>query len=97
MKYEIILAPEAADDFKKLAARDRSMIKEAIKTHLRHQPQRTSRSRIKRLRGISRPQYRLRVEEFRIFYDVRENEVEILAIIPKSKAAQWLEQAGEWK
>jgi hypothetical protein len=25
------------------------------------------------------------------------NPLEILAIIPKSKAAQWLEQAGEWK
>jgi hypothetical protein len=37
------------------------------------------------------------VGEFRIFYDVRENDVEVLAIIPKSKAAQWLEQAGEWK
>ncbi len=95
MKYAIILAPEAVDDFKKLAARERSIIKEAIETHLRHEPQRTSKSRIKKLRGISRPQYRLRVGEFRVFYDLRENNVEVLAIIPKSKAAEWLEQAGE--
>ena len=97
MKYEIILAPEAADDFKKLVARDRSIIRDAIETHLRYEPQRTSKSRIKRLRGISRPQYRLRVGEFRVFYDVKENNVEVLAIIPKSKAAEWLEQAGEEK
>jgi mRNA interferase RelE/StbE len=95
MKYAIILAPEAVDDFKKLASRERSIIKEAIETHLRHEPQRTSKSRIKKLRGISRPQYRLRIGEFRVFYDVRENNVEVLAIIPKSKAAEWLEQAGE--
>jgi len=97
MKYEIILAPEAAADFKKLVARERSVIKEAIETHLRHEPQRTSKSRIKKLRGISRPQFRLRVGEFRVFYDVRENSVEVLAIIPKAKAAEWLEQAGEEK
>ena len=97
MNYEIILAPEAADDFKELLARDRSIIKEAIETHLRHEPLRTSRSRIKKLRGTSRPQYRLRVGEFRIFYDVRGNSVEVLAIIPKSKAAEWLERAGEEK
>jgi mRNA interferase RelE/StbE len=95
MKYEIILAPEAADDFKKLVARDRSLIRDAIETHLRHEPQRTSKSRIKRLRGISRPQFRLRVGEFRVFCDVKEDNVEVLAIISKSKAAQWLGQVGE--
>ncbi len=97
MKYEIILAPEAADDFKKLVARDRSTIKDAIETHLRYEPKRTSKSRIKKLLGVSRPQYRLRVGESRVFYDVKENNVEVLAIIPKSKAAEWLEQAGEEK
>ena len=97
MKYEIILAPEAADDFKKQVARDRSTIKDAIETHLRYEPKRTSKSRIKKLLGVSRPQYRLRVGEFRVFYDVKENNVEVLAIIPKLKAAEWLEQAGEEK
>jgi len=33
----------------------------------------------------------------RIFYDVVEATVEILAIIPKSKAAEWLEEMGEKK
>ncbi len=97
MRYEIILAPEAVEDFKKLVARDRSIIKDAIETHLRREPKRTSKSRIKELRGISRPQYRLRAGEFRVFYDVKENSVEILAIIPKSKSAEWLEEAGEEK
>jgi len=33
----------------------------------------------------------------RVFYDVVESRVEILAIIPKSKAAEWLEEIGEEK
>ena len=54
-----------------------------------------SKSRIKRIRGLSRPKFRLRVGEARVFYDVTEAVVEILAIVPKSQAATWLEQAGE--
>src|SRR5262249_55921726 len=61
-----------------------------IETHLRHQPERTSRSRIKRLRGLLRPQYRLRVDEVRVFYDVTGSTVQILAIVPKSEAEAWL-------
>ncbi len=49
-----------------------------------------SKSRIKRLRGIRRPGYRLRVGEVRVFYDVSEDMVEILAIISKAEAASWL-------
>jgi mRNA interferase RelE/StbE len=97
MKYEILFAPEAVQDFKRLSARDRSIVKEAIEEHLRYEPQRTSKSRIKKLRGMSRPQYRLRVSEIRVFYDVVERTVEVLAIIPKSKAAAWLEEMGEGK
>jgi len=36
--------------------------------------------------GLSRPQYRLRVDEARVYYDVSENRVEVLAIIMKSDA-----------
>ena len=97
MRYGILFAPEAAQDFKRLSARDRSTVKEAIERHLRHEPQRTSKRSIKQLQGISRPQYRLRIGEIRVFYDVVEPRVEILAIIPKSKAAEWLEEIGEEK
>jgi mRNA interferase RelE/StbE len=97
MKYEILLAPEAVQDFKRLSARDRSTVKDAIEKHLRHEAQKISKSRIKRLQGMSRPQYRLRVDEIRVFYDVVEATVEILAIISKSKAIEWLEEMGEKK
>jgi len=95
MRYEIILAPEAADDLMHLDAHYRAEVKDAIERCLRHEPTRTSRSRIKRLRGISRPQYRLRVGEVRVFYDVTHSSVEVLAIVAKSQAEAWLRKAGE--
>ena len=97
MKYEVLFAPEAVQDFKRLSARDRSTVQEAIEKHLRYEPQKISKSRIKKLQGMSRPQYRLRVDEIRVFYDVVEATVEVLAIIPKSKATEWLEEMGEKK
>ncbi len=95
MRYEIILAPEAADDLRHLEAHYRAEVKDAIERYLRHEPTKTGRSRIKRLRGLSRPQYCLRVGEVRIFYDVIHSSVEVLAIVAKSEAEAWLRQAGE--
>src|SRR3989304_8609309 len=94
MSYEIILAPEAAQDLRRLSARDRSSIRDALERHLRDEPGRESRSGIKRLRWISRPHYRLRVGEFRVFYDVLEGAVEILAIVPKTQVEEWLKGIG---
>jgi hypothetical protein len=67
----------------------RGEIKEALERHLRHGPRKLSRRRIKHLRGLSKPQYRLRVV-MRVFYDVLGDNVEVLAIVLKSEAAQWL-------
>jgi mRNA-degrading endonuclease RelE of RelBE toxin-antitoxin system len=94
MAYAIVLAPEAIEDRKRLAASAWAAVKDALETHLRHEPTKTSRSRIKRLRGLRRPQYRLRVGEIRVFYDVAGSTVEILAIIAKSEAQAWLAQFG---
>lgn len=95
MRYEIVLLPEAIQDIRQLSARDAGIIRSALEQFLRHEPQRVSKSRIKRLRGMSRPQYRLRVGEFRVYYDIEDAEVYILAVAPKADAAQWLERWGE--
>jgi mRNA interferase RelE/StbE len=95
MRFEILLAPEAARQLKGLRAFDRAIISETIETHLRHRPDLLSKSRIKRLRGLSRPQYRLRVNDYRVYYDIVDKEVQILAIIAKEKAEAWLSDAGE--
>ncbi len=95
MQYEIILAPEAVVDLNQFAAKPRAEVKAGIETHLRHEPKKVSRSRIKRLKGLSRPQYRLRIDEVRVFYDVTNETVAVLGIVEKSKAEQWLERFGE--
>ncbi len=95
MTFEIVLAPEAVEDFRRLSARDRSTVRDAMEVHLRHEPTRVSKSRIKRLRGLSHPQYRLRVDELRVFYDVAEGQVQVLAIVAKSDADAWLTEAGK--
>ena len=94
MPFAIVLAPEAAADLKFLKANPRKLVRDALEEHLRHEPHQVSRSRIKRLRGLSRPQYRLRVGEIRVFYDVIGDTVEILAIVSKSEAESWLAQFG---
>jgi mRNA interferase RelE/StbE len=95
MDYDIILAPEAVQDLRDLKANLRAEVRDAIETHLRHEPTKTSKSRIKRLRGLSRPQYRLRVGDIRVYYDVTEETVEVLAIVPKDESDRWLAEAGE--
>lgn len=94
MPFEIVFAPEAVEDIGRLTANVRATVRVALETHLRHEPMKTSRSRIKRLRGLHRPQYRLRVGEVRIFYDVSGATVEVLAIVAKLETESWLAQFG---
>ena len=97
MRFEILLAPEAVEDLKRLKANVRATIRDIIERHLRHAPAATSKSRIRRLRGLRRPQYRVRAGEIRIFYDISGGTAEILAVVTKSEAEAWLEQFGSGK
>lgn len=90
MAYEVILSPQAVEDLSALNARVRSEVRDHIEAHLTHEPSKTSRSRIKRLRGLAQPQFRLRVGNVRVFYDVLGAEVHVLTIVTKEQAQQWL-------
>jgi mRNA-degrading endonuclease RelE of RelBE toxin-antitoxin system len=94
MKHEVVVAPAAAKAFRSLPAHRRAEVRDALERHLRHEPTRVSKSRIKRLRGMSQPQYRLRVGEVRVFYDVTREVVQVLAIVTKAEATEWLLQPG---
>ena len=94
MRYEVILAPEAAGSYRSLPAYQRAEVRDALERHLRYEPTRVSKSRSKRLRGLSQPQYRLRVGEVRIFYDVTPEAVEVLALVTKAEATGWLAEHG---
>jgi mRNA-degrading endonuclease RelE of RelBE toxin-antitoxin system len=94
MAFDIVVAPEAAQVLRKLPGHERALVKDTTERHLRHEPTKISKNRIKRLRGLSQPQYRLRVGDIRVFYDVTETTVEILAIVPKAQAQEWLAAKG---
>ncbi len=94
MSYDIIFAPDVDKALQKIRAYDRVAILDAIERHLRHEPTRTSRSRIKQLRDLRHPQYRLRIGDLRVFYDVSENYVEVVGVVHKGEVAAWLSRRG---
>jgi mRNA-degrading endonuclease RelE of RelBE toxin-antitoxin system len=59
-------------------------------------PKQESKSRIKRLKGLRQPQYRLRVDRLRVFYDVNDQQgrVEVLGFVMKPEAEDWLKEHG---
>jgi len=65
---------------------DRRIIMEGIERHLSYEPIRASRSRIKAMRQPFWSQFRLRLEEFRVYYDVDDDlhQVQILRVLAKS-------------
>jgi mRNA-degrading endonuclease RelE of RelBE toxin-antitoxin system len=95
-EYNIEFTETALEDLRALRAVDRAKVEDAIETYLRYEPEKLTKSRIKRLRGLISPQYRLRVDEHRVFYDVEytvepeKNLVLILAIKHKSEVNEWL-------
>jgi mRNA interferase RelE/StbE len=99
VRYEIIFSPEAEADIVALKASDRAKALDAIEAFLRYEPEKTSKSRIKRLREMQKPQYRLRIDDLRAFYDVGyadgSGTVKILRIREKSEAIRWLTEHGE--
>lgn len=95
MRFEIVLSPEAGRAFRQLSAYDRATVRDALETHLRFEPTKVSKSRIKRLRGLIRPHFRLRVDDIRVFYDVTDKEVQVLVIVSKGEAQTWLDAEGE--
>ena len=95
MRYQILLSPEALEDLRDMKAHVRSEVRDALETCLRHQPTKTSKVRTRCLRGISRPQYRLRVGDVRVFYEAEGSEVHVLTIVSRATADEWLRKAGK--
>ena len=87
-QYKIVYAREAADELKGLRFFDKRKILDGIELHLRHEPTKVSRSRIKRMTEPFWSQYRLRIDDFRVYYDVDEDDgkVTILRILEKGAA-----------
>jgi mRNA-degrading endonuclease RelE of RelBE toxin-antitoxin system len=69
-------------------------IADVIEECLSYEPTRQSRSRIKRLRGLSNPDYRLRVGEYRVFYSVNQDaqQVDVLRVMHKHETRAYYEE-----
>jgi mRNA interferase RelE/StbE len=89
------MTTNAVEDFKSLDARRRATVRDTMKIHLTHEPTKESKSRIKRLKDITTPQYRLRIDDLRVFYSVIGTDVIIQGIISKEAANEWLKEHGK--
>jgi mRNA interferase RelE/StbE len=68
---------------KEFRAFDRTAIPDQIEQVLSLNPTTESQARVKRLHEPAPTQYRLRVGEFRVFYDVEEHVVLVIQILSK--------------
>jgi len=93
-KYEIILKPSAVKDMDGLRKYDASAIADRMEKHLVHKPGKVSKSRIKKLIGIKDPDYRLRVGEYRVFYNINEAEgrVVVLRVMHKDQTHEYYKE-----
>jgi len=85
MAYPIVFAPQARDEYEALPVPIRAEVRRAIKRYLSSHPTRISRDHVRRFRTMRKPQYRLRVGNTFVFYDVREDRVEVLTIVEKAE------------
>ncbi len=90
MPYEIRYSNEAVEQLKKLRVFDRTAILDQIEQLLQVNPTLVSKSRIKQLREPAPTQYRLRVGELRVFYDVTEEAVLIIQVLTKQDSIDFL-------
>lgn len=92
MAYAIDIVASALDELKRIKPFYRQQIRNAIKQQLTHEPSAETRNR-KRLSGAKpdfehvAPLWQLRVGQFRVFYDVNEEErlVSIRAVREKPR------------
>jgi mRNA-degrading endonuclease RelE of RelBE toxin-antitoxin system len=91
--YAIDFEPDALKELKTLRKADQVKILAAIQLQLTHEPTRQSKSRVKQMRPGTRPPYRLRVDEFRIYYDVLIDAmiVIIYGVVDKEYSLAWLD------
>lgn len=78
MSYEIIFTIEALEDLKSFRKFDQKRILTGIEGQLKHEPTVETRNR-KRLRPNEVAEWELRIDTFRVFYNV-EDEVMIVSI-----------------
>ena len=90
MPFEVRYSDEAVEQLRKLRAHDRAAIMDQIEQVLMVNPTLESKARVKLLRQPAPTQSRLRVGEFRVFYDVVQETVLVIQILSKEESIAYL-------
>jgi len=88
MRYQIIIVADADEELRAVPVFNRRRIANTILQSLGTEPTRESKSRIKRLIQPAASVFRLRVGEYRVFYDVEGNVVTVLHVCHKDDCAR---------
>ncbi len=91
-KYRVDFTEEADTDLDRITKYYARQITSRIEKTLPHRAEDVTRTNVKKLRGFE-TLYRLRVDDYRIFYQVQSNEVTILRILSKDEEAEFYEEA----
>ena len=92
MAFEIRYTRLAQSQLKALRAFDRSAVITQIDNVLKNSTTLTSKARIKRLRQPAPTDFRLRVGEFRVFYNVADDIVQIIQIMTKADSVLYYQE-----
>lgn len=89
------MKPSAIRDLDRLWRFDAATVLDGVEEFLTHEPTRESKSRIKRLRGVQKADYRLRLGDYRVFYsaDSADSRVDVLRVMHKNQTAEFYEEA----
>ena len=77
--YAIVITPEAIDDLRVLKKRERQIIVDQIEAQLQHEPSQETRNR-KRLRPNQLAEWQLRIDRYRVYYDV-DNGAQVVKVV----------------
>jgi mRNA-degrading endonuclease RelE of RelBE toxin-antitoxin system len=93
MPYEVRYSTTAVRQLRKLRAFDRATILDEIERTCMINPAVQSKARVKKLRQPASTQFRLRVGDFRVFYDVDQigHIVDVVQILSKADSYGYLE------
>lgn len=90
MAYQVRYSSVSVEQLRQLRAYERAAILDAVERILQVAPTAVSKTTIKRLRQPAPTQFRLRVGEYRIFYDVAQDVVSIIEILSKADSMRFL-------
>lgn len=90
MAFEVQYSEEALDQLRRLRRFDQATILDQIEKLLQINPTLVSKAKLKLLRQPAPTQYRLRVRDFRIYYDVDGPIVRILQVLSKEDSIGYL-------